>query len=105
MQTLKPRVQRITNPLARKPSQTAGYRIRGRKLQRIRKAHLSANPLCVRCLAEGRVEPAVEVDHILALENGGKDVPDNRQGLCLACHKEKSDEDNGRGGSKPRKTF
>jgi 5-methylcytosine-specific restriction protein A len=95
MQTLKPRVQVQGNRLTvmPKPSQQAGYRIRGRTLQRIRAVHLNENPLCVICLAKGIVKEATEVDHILALTNGGQDVEDNRQGLCGPCHEAKTVED------------
>lgn len=65
-------------------------RLRGRHLQRIRDVHLSNNPMCVKC---GRV--ATQVDHILALTNGGADVEANRQGLCVECHKAKTRRDMG----------
>jgi 5-methylcytosine-specific restriction enzyme A len=49
-----------------------------------------ANPLCVMCLAQGIVSAATELDHILALSNGGADTAANRQGLCAACHRAKT---------------
>lgn len=70
-------------------------RIRGRKLQRIRARHFQANPLCVMCEAENKVAIATELDHIVALVNGGKDEEGNRQGLCEACHKVKTAKDLG----------
>lgn len=71
-------------------------RTRGRKLQERRSLWFSINPLCVHCKAQGRVTAATELDHILALENGGADDdPDNWQGLCSDCHKEKTAEDMG----------
>jgi 5-methylcytosine-specific restriction protein A len=70
-------------------------RIRGRRLQRIRAAHLRANPLCVHCTAKGRVAGATEVDHIVALVNGGEDIEENRQGLCRECHRIKTAADLG----------
>lgn len=72
-------------------------RIRGRKLQRIRQLHLNAHPLCVRCEAKTppRYTPATQIDHKVALVNGGEDVESNRQGLCDACHVEKTAEDMG----------
>lgn len=66
-------------------------RIRGRKLQAIRKRVLTANPLCEVC---GR--RAVEVDHIKPIFKGGDDDPlddTNRQGLCDQCHAEKTRRD------------
>ena len=70
-------------------------RIRGWKLQQIRARHLSAAPLCVLCEAEGRVSVATELDHILALCNGGTDVPDNYQSLCHDHHVQKTAADRG----------
>lgn len=65
-------------------------RIRGRRLQAIRRSHLSAYPLCVHCDAQGRVALATQIDHIVALVNGGEDIDSNRQGLCKDCHDNKT---------------
>ena len=46
-------------------------RVRGRRLQRMRRELLEASPLCVRCLAAGLVTPATIRDHIVALAAGG----------------------------------
>lgn len=76
----------------------AKERIRGRASQKIRARVLAANPLCVMCQAKGKVTIAVEVDHIVALTNGGdEDLHDdsNRQGLCIQCHIEKTNIDLG----------
>lgn len=70
-------------------------RVRGRKLQRIRKWFLQEHPLCVRCEAAGRVSAATQVDHIVPLFKGGEDSDQNRQGLCDDCHKAKTREDLG----------
>ena len=70
-------------------------RIRGRRLQVIRKHVLTASPLCVMCKANGRVTLATEVDHIVALVNGGEDNHENRQALCSECHAEKTRRDLG----------
>jgi 5-methylcytosine-specific restriction enzyme A len=48
---------------------------------------LSEEPLCGVCLAHGRTTASAEVDHILALEDGGTDDRDNLQGICVDCHK------------------
>jgi 5-methylcytosine-specific restriction protein A len=68
-------------------------RIRGRELQEIRHGHFRNDPLCARCKEAGRVRLATELDHIVALMNGGEDVPSNRQGLCKPCHDLKTIED------------
>ena len=70
-------------------------RIRGRRLQAIRKHVLAASPLCVMCKASGRVTLATEVDHIVALVNGGEDSHENRQALCAPCHQVKTAQDCG----------
>lgn len=71
-------------------------RIRGRTNQRRRKRLLSANPLCVHCEQRGDVTVATEVDHIIALTNGGPDTDENCQGLCGPCHERKTIKDMGR---------
>ncbi len=70
-------------------------RTRGRALQATRERLLRASPLCARCTKQGRVTPAVEVDHIVPLYKGGHDTDDNKQNLCMPCHKDKTREDRG----------
>ena len=74
-------------------------RITGRRLQRIRSLWFARFPLCVHCLERGIVNAATQLDHIVALVNGGKDFDEddeqNRQGLCDSCHEAKTDEDLG----------
>lgn len=61
---------------------------------RLRRAVLTAHPLCVRCLAEGRTTAATEVHHIRpveqALSAADKEQraydPTNLQALCHDCH-------------------
>lgn len=71
-------------------------RTRGRRWMAIRARVLQANPLCVTCQGKGRVEVATEVDHIKPLFKGGTDAFDNLQGLCSACHADKSVKESGR---------
>ncbi|MEV6447841.1 HNH endonuclease signature motif containing protein [Amycolatopsis sp. NPDC051716] len=35
----------------------------------------------------------VQVDHVLALRDGGRDEPDNLQVLCTRCHRDKSEDE------------
>lgn len=73
-------------------------RIRGRRLQAIRKRVLQAEPLCRECAKQGRAILAVHVDHIDALMNGGVEDPhddSNRQPLCDECHEVKTVADKG----------
>jgi 5-methylcytosine-specific restriction protein A len=77
----------------------SGDRIRGRALQEIRKQHFARFPLCAECQKHGRITLATELDHIIALANGGKDFDEdagtNRQGLCSECHEAKTQRDMG----------
>ncbi|MCI4653114.1 MAG: HNH endonuclease [Sphingomonas aquatilis] len=71
-------------------------RKRGRAGQRDRAAVLADEPLCRRCLANGRTEPSTVVDHIIRLADGGSDERGNKQGLCTPCHDAKSAEEQAR---------
>lgn len=68
----------------------ATKRIRGRKLEVIRKAHFAKHPMCVDCLEKGIYTLATELDHIVPLFKGGEEVESNRQGLCSDCHSKKT---------------
>lgn len=49
------------------------------------------NPLCVKCLEEGRTAPSQVVDHIVSIDDGGdKWDLDNLQVLCHTCHNKKT---------------
>ena len=65
-------------------------RLRGRPLQTLRRRLLSAQPLCVACQRAGRLNLASELDHIVALVNGGGNEEENLQGLCAPCHVDKT---------------
>lgn len=94
LHSLKSAVQSLPTRLTT-PAATA--RIRGRALQRIRRQHLSAQPLCAgpdsQCQASALVSLATELDHIVALVNGGSESDANRQGLCSTCHRAKTERD------------
>ena len=68
-------------------------RIRGRAHQTIAARILRRDPLCLRCLAKGFTTPSEHVDHVVPLFKDGSESDDNRQGLCEACHAEKTAED------------
>ena len=74
---------------AKKPD--AVKRVAGRKLQAMRTRLFAENPLCVECERQGRVTLATQRDHVLSLEEGGRDDDSNVQGLCHACHEAKSE--------------
>jgi len=92
--TLKPRLSALPD---RVPTLTgtpgATRRERGRPWRRLRAAILSNHPLCVHCLACGRVTPATEVDHRVPLSVGGTDDPANLDPVCTDCHRAKSARD------------
>lgn len=80
-------------------------RISGRRLLRIREDYRQLQPLCERCIKREppRVRLWTELDHRIALVNGGADFdvdPGQRQGLCDECHAEKTAEDLQRGPSR-----
>lgn len=57
----------------------------------LRKQFIRHNPLCAHCEAQGILTPAVLVDHIKEIKDGGAvyDVS-NLQSLCNACHNTKT---------------
>jgi 5-methylcytosine-specific restriction protein A len=59
--------------------------------RRLRALVLAEEPLCRRCLAEGKFVPTEEIDHILAIKDGGAELKrENCQGLCGPCHRVKT---------------
>jgi len=83
-------------PGIQQPNMTVA-RIRGRALQRMRELHLRSQPLCVSCLTKTpkRITAATELDHVVALCNGGTHDASNLQGLCRECHADKTAQDMG----------
>lgn len=55
------------------------------------------NYLCQPCKRNGLFVAAVEVDHIVPEAEGGSDEPSNKQGICLYCHKVKTQQESQRG--------
>lgn len=85
----------------RKSSSERGYNY---KWQKYRKNYLMENPLCVKCLEEGKTTPATQVDHIEPVD-GPHDQkfwdPENHQPLCASHHSWKTaKEDGGFGNAK-----
>ena len=59
--------------------------------RRFRAWYLGEHPLCEICQAEGRTVPAVIVDHIHELKDGGAPYDEsNAMSLCAACHNKKT---------------
>lgn len=53
---------------------------------KLRAQILARDPVCRVC---NRAE-SVQVDHIVPLSHGGGDEYANLQGICIACHKDKT---------------
>jgi 5-methylcytosine-specific restriction protein A len=61
-------------------------RIRGRRLQQLRADLFARQPRCALC----GIAPATIRDHRVNLAAGGRDTPDNEQGVCATCHATKT---------------
>jgi len=86
---LKPRTAALGKRLSDAPVQVR-ERLRGRPWARKREGILLRDPLCKHCLRKGVTIAAVEVDHIVPVEQGGSDDDSNLQGLCHDCHAAKT---------------
>lgn len=60
--------------------------------QRLRKAHLSFEPMCRACAEMGRAHPGKHVDHVVPISAGGEPFPghDGLASLCAPCHSAKT---------------
>ena len=54
--------------------------------RRWRAAIIARDPVCVACLAVGRVTPTRVADHIIQVAQGGEWTMENGQGLCTHHH-------------------
>jgi 5-methylcytosine-specific restriction protein A len=71
-------------------------RLRGSAGQRQRKRIMTRDyGLCQACQRRGVLRTAVEVDHIIALMNGGTNDDSNMESLCDDCHVMKTRADKG----------
>ena len=59
-----------------------------RRWQKLRIAHLSAEPCCRYCDSMGHVTPATLVDHVVPVREARDRAfdPTNLQSLCAPCH-------------------
>jgi hypothetical protein len=60
--------------------------------QRLRRAKLTAQPLCQMCERRGLVVAARDVDHIVSIASGGDAFPTlaGLMALCHSCHSQKT---------------
>ena len=81
------------------PNKPEPLRLRGRALMSLRKNFFFFFLLCKHCSEKTPpvIRPATELDHIVAIANGGEARPEmsGYQGLCSECHAEKSRKDLG----------
>ena len=70
-------------------AEARGYDSRWRKA---RADYLQRNPLCVKCMAQGKIAPATVVDHVIPHRGDEKLFWDesNWQALCAGCHNQKT---------------
>jgi 5-methylcytosine-specific restriction endonuclease McrA len=84
---------------ARQPAtlRTADNRMTGRRLQSRRlRVWAEADGLCAACAGLTAYPHGFELDHKVALLNGGADTDENCQVLCHDCHARKTASDLGR---------
>jgi 5-methylcytosine-specific restriction endonuclease McrA len=83
----------IRNPLSPKNRTTQALRIGKKEVSQVLKFHKMDKEICFLCLRTkeqlGECE-ALTIDHIIELGEGGKDIIENMQVLCSACHKLKN---------------
>ena len=80
-------------------------RIRGRKLQALRRALFARHPLCEPCEAAGRTTLATIRDHRINLADGGLDDSgegSNESAICEDCHTAKTQAEAARGQRRDR---
>jgi 5-methylcytosine-specific restriction endonuclease McrA len=60
--------------------------------QHLRRLKLQENTLCETCLQVGRLEPAIAVDHVISISDGGDPFPpfNGLKSLCVSCHNRKT---------------
>lgn len=92
LKTAPTRVQRVGQRLSQAPSKS-DQRMAGRKLQARRLRIWSKDPHCVDCKELTSYPHGFELDHEVALVNGGTDTDDNCRVRCLRCHEAKTRRD------------
>jgi 5-methylcytosine-specific restriction protein A len=88
------RAERVRVDERRESASARGY---DRHWQKARAAYLAANPLCVRCLEQGRTTAAALVDHIIPHKGDPALFWDmeNWMALCTPHHASKSAKEDG----------
>ena len=81
---------RPPEPWHRSIGQISNYEPMPRNWPKLRAQVLREEPLCRLCQAKGFVVSR-EVDHIVPRSQGGTSRRENLQGLCIDCHRRKTD--------------
>jgi len=89
LKTLPPRLKPAGQRLAWVPT-PGGQRLTGRRLQARRLRIWTANPACKDCNVLTRYPDGFELDHDVALVNGGEDTDANCCVRCIECHAAKT---------------
>jgi 5-methylcytosine-specific restriction protein A len=63
---------------------------RSHKWKRVAERHKKNNPLCVKCMENGKIKASEETHHIVpvSVNRDLEFAPDNLMALCKECHKE-----------------
>lgn len=83
------------NRYQRDPDTSKRY---GRAWKRIRDRYIQAHPLCEMCTRDGKLTPAEQVHHVVALSRGGTNDVTNLMSLCSSCHSTITAREGGRWG-------
>lgn len=89
LKTVPPRLNAVASRLGQLPT-PGERRITGRQLQARRLRIWAADPRCSDCNQETRYPDGFELDHEVALVNGGQDTDENSRVRCIECHKAKT---------------
>ncbi len=92
LKTVPPRIKPAGRRLAVVPT-PGERRITGRRLQERRLRIWAADPACRDCNVLTRYPDGFELDHELALVNGGEDTDENSCVRCPECHAAKTKAD------------
>lgn len=86
------RCDRCSKTKRTKHNRTTRERGYGYDWQKFRDTYLREHPLCMDCLAEGKVEPATEVHHRVKIRHDAelRLEPTNCMALCDDCHNVRS---------------
>ena len=74
---------RVSLPDGRPSASARGY---GVEWRRLRLTILAQRPVCEHCDCQA----SEDIDHIVPLERGGTNEPNNLQALCHSCHSRKT---------------